>query len=99
MLLACVLTKTSHHQVGACQVGVQLTLVKTSQLVHQLGTSFTVTAPLFPLTLVTHVELVKYQSGLLELYGVYPRAVVTSKLVIQVINPESLFKSEISSQG
>ena len=26
------------HQLGACHVGVQLTLVSTSQLVHQLGT-------------------------------------------------------------
>lgn len=42
-MLACVLTKTSHHQVGACQVGVQLTLVKTSQLVHQLGTPVGIT--------------------------------------------------------
>jgi hypothetical protein len=47
----------------------------------------------------TSQVLVVYQSGLLELYGVYHNAVVTSQLVIQVINPLSLFKSEISSQG
>ena len=46
----------------------------------------------------SHV-LVVYQSGLVELYGVYHKAVVTSKLVIHVINHESLFKSEISSHG
>lgn len=43
--------------------------------------------------------LVVYPLGLLASYGVYPRAVVTSPLVIHVINHESLFKSEISSPG
>lgn len=40
-----------------------------------------------------------YPLGLLASYGVYHKAVVTSKLVIPVINPLSLFKSEISSHG
>jgi hypothetical protein len=40
-----------------------------------------------------------YPLGLLASYGVYHKAVVTSKLVIQVINPLSLFRSEISSHG
>ncbi|MBO7736003.1 MAG: hypothetical protein J6S67_25765 [Methanobrevibacter sp.] len=43
----------SIHHVGAAQVGVQLTLVNTSQLFHQLGTSFTVTTQVFQFTLVT----------------------------------------------
>jgi hypothetical protein len=46
----------------------------------------------------SHV-LVVYPLGLLASYGVYHKAVVTSQLVIQVINPLSLFKSDISSQG
>ena len=46
----------------------------------------------------SHV-LVVYPLGLLASYGVYPRAVVTSVESIPVINPLSLFKSEISSHG
>ena len=43
---------------------------------------------------VTHVELVKYPAGFVELYGVYHNAVVTSQLVIPVIYPASLLKSD-----
>ena len=47
----------------------------------------------------TSQVLVVYHAGLVELYGVYHKAVVTSPLVIQVINQLSLFKSEILSHG
>jgi hypothetical protein len=54
------------HPVGACHVGVQLTFVNTSPLFHPLGTSFTVTAHTLEFTLVTQVELVRYQASLLK---------------------------------
>lgn len=79
-------------------------------LVHDTNVACTVTAPVLPFTLVTgavyvtaqvlqlklvtHVELVKNQLGLVESYGVYHKAVVTSPLFIPVINQESLFNSD-----
>jgi hypothetical protein len=46
------------------------------------------------LTLVGNAELVIYPFGFVELYGVYPKAVVTSPLFIHVIYQESLVKSD-----
>jgi len=56
MLLGWLLTITS-HPLGACHVGVQFTLVSTSQLVHPLGTPVTVTAHVLQFTLVTQLLL------------------------------------------
>ena len=39
---------------------------------------------------------VTYPLGLVELYGVYHNAVVTSQLVIPVMKPAQLVKSDVS---
>jgi hypothetical protein len=115
MLLACVLTNTS-HQLALARAAAQLTTVSTCPLLHTAGThvgiapqslisfqvaqSKTAKCQLVELAgqTTSHV-LVVYPLGLLASYGVYHKAFVTSELVIPVINPLSLFKSEISSHG
>ena len=42
------------HPLGACQVGVQLTLVSTSQLFHQLGTQVGIAQPSVRVLLLAH---------------------------------------------